>query len=45
MAELIEMPFGLRIRMGLSTYYIGVQVPHDKGQFSGGKGRPIGSTD
>jgi len=36
MAEPIEMPFGLRTRVGPgTTYYMGVQIPHGKWQFFG----------
>jgi len=36
------MPFGLRTRMGPGNHVLdGVQIPHWKGQFWGGNGRPI----
>ena len=38
----IEIPFGLRTRVGPGNYVLdGVQILHGKGQFWGGKGRPI----
>jgi len=38
-AEPIEMPFALRTRVGLGNHVLdGVQFPHGKGQFGGGKG-------
>jgi len=40
-AEPIEMPFGLRARMGQRNRVLhGAQIPHGKGQFWG-KGRPL----
>jgi len=36
--ETIEMPFGLRTRVGPENHVLdGVQIPHGKGQFSGWK--------
>jgi len=41
-AELIEMPFGLRTSVGPRNHVLdGVQIPHGKGQFWWGKGRPV----
>jgi len=41
-AEPIEMPFGLRTWVGPGNHALyGVQIIHGKGQFRGGKGRPI----
>ena len=38
MAELIEAPFGLRIRLGPRNDMLdGVSIPHGKGQFLGGR--------
>jgi len=38
----IEMPFGLRTRVGPGNHvFDGVQIPHGKRQFWGGKGHPI----
>jgi len=38
----IEMPFGLRTPVGPRNHVLdGVQIPHGKGPFCGGKGRPI----
>jgi len=40
--ELIEMPFGMKNWVGPGNHVLdGVQIPHRKGQVSGGKGRPI----
>jgi len=43
MAEPIEMPFGLSTRVAQGTiYYMGVEIPRGKGQFSGaGRGVPL----
>jgi len=42
MAELILMPFGLRTQVGPVNHVLdGGPDPHGKGQFCGGKGRPI----
>jgi len=36
MAEPIEMPFGLRTRVGPKNHALdGVQIPHGKGDFEG----------
>jgi len=41
MAEPIVMSFGLRTRVGPRNHVLdGVQIPHGKGQFYGGKGWP-----
>ena len=42
MAAPIEMLFALRIRAGPGNHALdGVQIPHGRGNFEGGKGRPI----
>jgi len=42
MAELIEILFALRTQVGSGNHVLdGVQIPHGKGQFSVGIGRPI----
>jgi len=42
MAELILMPFGLRTQVGPVNHVLdGGPDPRGKGQFCGGKGRPI----
>jgi len=42
MAEPIEMPFGLRTQVSPGNHVLdGVQFPHVKGQFSGGRGVPL----
>jgi len=42
-AELIEMPFGLRTRVGPGNHVLdgGPDPPMGRGNFEGGKGRPI----
>ena len=41
-AERIEIPFGLRTDVGPGNHVLdGVQIPHGKGQFFEGEGRPI----
>jgi len=41
-AEPIEMSFGLWTQVGPRNHVVdGVQIPRAKGQFWGGKGRPL----
>jgi len=43
-AELIEMPFGLRTRVGSGNHaglFDGIQVPHGKSNFEGERGVPL----
>jgi len=41
-AKTMEMPFGLRTRVGPGNHVLdGVQIPHGKGQFLRGKKSPL----
>jgi len=41
-AEPIEMPFGLRIRVGAGNHiFNGVHIPMGRGNFEGGRGIPL----
>jgi len=42
MTEPIEMPFGLRTRVDPGNHVLdGVHIPMGRGNFEGGKGRPV----